>query len=70
MFGWVEQQDRTRLVMLLVKDSGASTLVEEMDWGGLSDMVAGYWGLGALGREMPVSEKGWRICGKACGKGG
>lgn len=70
MFGGVEQQERTHPVMLLVKDSGASTLMEDMDWGVLSDMLAGCWGPGALGREMSVSEKVWRMCGKGCGKGG
>ena len=43
------RHERSYLVVVVGKDSGGSTVVEEMDWGGLLDMVGGYWGLGGRG---------------------
>ena len=47
--GEVMGHERTYTVVLLEEDSGNSTVVEEIDWGGLVDMVGGYWGLGGRG---------------------
>lgn len=50
-----QEKIRIYLVMLPVDDLGASTLVEEMDRGEVPDMVARYWGLGAVEWGVLVS---------------